>query len=456
MPRTLIINARVAGQESPTTWILIENERIKAISSTTPPPVSELTHAAQSQTQTDANDSAPKIIDAAGALVMPGAIDCHVHFREPGMEHKADIASESQAALAGGVTSFIDMPNNRPPTVTIADWEAKMGLAAEKSCINYAFFIGATNNNIDQLRQADYTRIPGVKLFMGSSTGNMLVDNDSQIERIFASVPAIVAVHTEDQAIISANTARARAAYGQGCVPIEQHSSIRSAEACYASTSKAVALAHKHGHRLHICHLTTAAELSLLQTGPVTKKLVTSEVSPHHLIFTDDDYARLGARIKMNPAVKTSADRDALRRALADGLIDMVATDHAPHLLSEKQGDALTAVSGAPAVQFSLPLLLDIFDEAIVQRAYCEAPADVYGIVDRGRLQPGAYADIVMINRCTERTITDDDVISKCGWTPYAGAPLRHQVKAVWVNGTLAYSDGQTLPHRSAALRFNS
>lgn len=436
MSRTLIHNARLAGHATSDAWILIENDRIIDIGSGHADCMSDSTY------------------DAGGALVMPGAIDCHVHFREPGMEAKADIATESRAALSGGVTSFIDMPNNRPATVTIADWEAKMRLAEEKSCINYAFFIGATNSNIDQLRQADYSRIPGVKLFMGSSTGNMLVDNDSQIERIFSSVPAIVAVHSEDQDIISANTAKARAEYPHGGVPMREHSRIRSAEACYASTAKAVELALKHGHRLHICHITTAMELGLLQSGPIADKIITSEVSPHHLIFCDEDYDRLGSRIKMNPAIKTSADRDALRRALADGLIDMVATDHAPHLLSEKEGDALTAVSGAPAVQFSLPLMLDNFDETTVQRAMCEAPAQVYGIADRGFLRPGAYADIAIIECGDGHVISDDDVISKCGWTPYAGTEVRHRVKAVWVNGCLAYSGGDFLPHQAEPLRF--
>lgn len=436
MPRTLILNVRFAGQSSSDSWILIENEYIKEIGAGARP------------------DGADSVFDARGALALPGAIDCHVHFREPGMTHKADIASESLAALSGGVTSFIDMPNNNPPTVTIADWEAKMQLGAEKSCINYAFFLGATNTNINELRRADYSRIPGVKLFMGSSTGNMLVDSDTQIERIFSSVPAIVAVHSEDQAIISANTARARAAYAAGGVPIERHSDIRSAEACYASTSKAVELALKHNHRLHICHITTAAELNLLQRGDIPRKIITSEVSPHHLIFCDDDYHRLGSRIKMNPAVKTAADREALRRALADGLIDMVATDHAPHLLKEKEGDALTAVSGAPAVQFSLPLMLDNFDETTVRRVMCEAPAEVYGITGRGFLQPGAYADIALIDCDAPHTITDADVISKCRWTPYAGTVTRHAVKAVWVNGSLAYSAGVMHPHQAMPLTF--
>lgn len=436
MARTIIYNARLAGQSSADAWILIENERIKEIGSGPFPQDCERPY------------------DAAGALVMPGAIDCHVHFREPGMEHKADMASESRAALAGGVTSFIDMPNNRPATVTINDWEAKMRLAAEKAAINYAFFIGATNSNIDELRAADYSRIPGVKLFMGSSTGNMLVDDDSQIEGVFSSVPAIVAVHAEDQCIISENADRARAAYPEGGVPIAEHAKIRSSQACYASTAKAVGLALKHNHRLHICHITTEAELSLLQDGPVQDKIITSEVSPHHLIFCDEDYARLGARIKMNPAVKTAADRRALRRALVDGLIDMVATDHAPHLLSEKEGDAFTAVSGAPAVQFSLPLMLDNFDEATVQRAMCKAPAQVYGIVDRGELRPGAYADIAIVDCNAPRAISDEDAISKCGWTPYAGMTLCHAVKAVFVNGELAFADGKIHAAKGMPLKF--
>ncbi|MCM1452353.1 MAG: dihydroorotase [Clostridium sp.] len=436
MQRTIITHARFAGETSADSWILIENDRIKEIG------------------RGEAPKDCGEEFDARGMLAMPGAIDCHVHFRQPGMEHKADIASESFAALAGGVTSYMDMPNNKPATVTIADWGAKMRIAEEHSCINYSFFIGATNDNIDELRAADYTRIPGVKLFMGSSTGNMLVDDQRQIEEIFATVGAIVAVHAEDQGIISGNAAMAKEKYADGEVPVAEHSRIRSVQACYAATAKAVELALKHRHRLHICHLTTAAELELLQDGRPQDKIITSEVSPHHLIFCDEDYGRLGARIKMNPAVKSAADREALRRALADGKIDMVATDHAPHLLSEKKGDALTAVSGAPAVQFSLPLMLDFFDEGTVRRAMCEAPAEVYGIVDRGALRPGAYADIALIDCSADKEIADAGVLSKCGWTPYAGMRLRHEVKAVFVNGKLAYSGGKMQARNAMPLRF--
>lgn len=436
MSTTLIFNARLAGRKAADSWILINGERIAEVGNGTLPNGADAKH------------------NAGGALAMPGVIDCHVHFREPGMEHKADIASESLAALAGGVTSFMDMPNNKPATVTLDDWQDKMERAAQKSLINYAFFIGATNDNIGELRKADYTRIPGVKLFMGSSTGNMLVDSQKQIEMIFSSVPAIVAVHAEDQGIIAKNAENARRQYLAGCVPMEEHSKIRSSQACYASTAKAVELALKHSHRLHICHITTADELSLLQGGPIGEKIVTSEVSPHHLQFCSDDYGRLGARIKMNPAVKGAADREALRKALSSGLIDMVATDHAPHLLEEKQGDALTAVSGAPAVQFSLPLMLSLFDEATVQRAMCEAPAEVYGIVDRGFLRSGAYADIVLIDCCKEYEINDSDALSKCGWTPYAGLRLRHVVRDVYVNGVLAYSQGKPRECHPLPLRF--
>lgn len=418
--KTLIHNARFAGDERTDAWVLIDGAMIAAVGNG------------------DNLPDADEFIDAKKALVMPGAIDCHVHFREPGLTHKADIRSESRAAVAGGVTSYFEMPNTKPPTTTLEAWQQKCQIAEHDSVANYAFFIGATNDNIEFLKEADYTKIPGVKLFMGSSTGNMLVDNRDAISRIFSQVDAIVAVHAEDQSIITANAAAAKAEHPEG-VPIALHSAIRSEEACYQSTKQAVELAKKHKRRLHVCHLSTARELELLGDD-----LITSEVSPHHLLWCDEDYSWQGTRIKMNPAVKSRKDRDALREALKSGLIDIVATDHAPHLLYEKQGDALTAVSGAPLVQFSLAAMLSLFDEKLVQRTMCERPAEIFGIQGRGRLAPGYYADIAIVRETEPYKVEDSMALSKCGWTPLAGATLRHKVEKTWVNGLLAYPGGQT------------
>lgn len=441
MAKTLIKNIRLAGAATADSWILIEGSKIAAIG-----------HGECSDC------GAAEIIDGHGALAMPGAIDCHVHFREPGLTAKADISSESRAAAAGGVTSYCEMPNTRPATTTIEAWQEKMNLAAEKSVANYAFFIGATNDNIDTLRSIDYTRVPGVKLFMGSSTGNMLVDADSAIARMFDSVDAIVAVHAEDQAIIDANTQKEVAAYGdRDKVPVDCHSAIRSDEACYASTAKAVALAKQYGRRLHICHLTTRRELQLLEKDtPLAQRLITSEVSPHHLAWCDDDYARKGTRIKMNPAVKDASTRTALREALKNGLIDMVATDHAPHLPEDKRGGALTAASGAPMVQFSLPWMLGHFDEVTVQRVMSENPAKIFHIDRRGQLEPGYYADIVLVRAVAPYTVTDGQVISKCGWTPLDGEELSHRVEQTWINGRCVWRQGAFADtHAAMPLKFN-
>lgn len=438
---TLIKNIRLAGENTADSWILIEGKIIKAVGNGCCPA-----------------DKVTDIVDGDGALALPGVIDCHVHFREPGLTAKADIHSESIAAVAGGVTSYCDMPNTTPTTTTIGAWEEKMALAREKSAANYAFFIGATNDNTDTLRSADYTAIPGVKLFMGSSTGNMLVDDNSTIARIFQSVDTIVAIHAEDPDIINANTRKETARYGdRSRVPVERHSAIRSAQACLASTSKAVTLAEKYGRRLHICHLTTRDELALLQKDtPLEEKLITSEVSPHHLMWCDADYAAKGTRIKMNPAVKDSDSRQALREALESGLIDMVATDHAPHLPADKEGGALTAASGAPLVQFSLPWMLDNFSEPTVQRVMCSNPAKIYHIDRRGQLIPGYYADIVLVQSTAPYTVDDSDVLSKCGWTPLHGETLRHKVEQTWVNGCCVWRDGHYVNSDAAMpLAFN-
>lgn len=383
-------------------------------------------------------DSACGKVDACLRLLMPGAIDCHVHFREPGMEHKADIACESRAALAGGVTSYIEMPNTRPATVTLRDWEDKMERAAARSAVNYAFMMGATADNLAELRAADPRLMPAVKVFMGSSTGGMLLSDDRSLAAVFAEQGARVVVHAEDQRIIDANAAALPP--GADLADMRLHTAVRSAEACVRATGRALELAARYGTRLHVAHVTTAAECSLFDPAPTPAgKQYTAEVSPHHLLWTTDDYARLGSRIKMNPAVKTAADRSALRSALASGRLDIVATDHAPHLLADKQGDIFHAASGAPMVQFSLPVMLDLYDPQTVSLRMSAAPATLFGIDRRGLLEPGYYADIVLVEQLDEpHVITDTEVISKCGWTPMAGYATRHRVAAAWVNGGTA------------------
>lgn len=374
-------------------------------------------------------------VDACGAMLLPGAIDAHVHFREPGLTHKATIASESRAALAGGVTSYIEMPNTVPQTTTLDAWHDKMERAAQTSAVNYSFMIGATADNLGELRRADPSLMPGVKVFMGSSTGNMLVDDDSALRAIFAEQPFRVTVHAEDQSIVSAMGERYK-----DRTDIAAHSLIRPAEACVRATERAMQLADRYGTRLHVAHVTTAAETHLFDpSDSPAGRQITAEVSPHHLIFSDADYALLGARIKMNPSVKTAADRAALRAALAEGRLDIVATDHAPHLLSEKEGDVWHAVSGAPMVQFSLPAMLDMYDAATVVARMCKGPAILYGIDRRGEIKPGYYADLVLVERLAEsHTVSDEDVVSLCGWTPLAGRCLGHRVVRTWVNGGAA------------------
>lgn len=380
-------------------------------------------------------DSADERIDAAGAYLLPGAIDCHVHFREPGLTHKATIASESRAALAGGVTSYIEMPNTKPATVTLADWEAKMHIAEAGSAGNYAFMLGATADNLTELQHADFSKVAAVKVFMGFSTGNMLLSDDSALRAVFAEQPGRIVVHAEDQSVIDRNI--------EHFSPIPDpdnmlwHTRLRSNEACVRATERAMELASRYGSRLHVAHLTTAEEAALFDPSPLPgDKRITAEASPHHLLFTADDYSRLGSRIKMNPAVKFEADRRALRDAVLSGRIDIIATDHAPHLLSEKAGDVFHAMSGAPMVQFSLVKMLDLFDPATVVRRMCQSPAQLFGIEGRGTLAPGNYADLVLVEKLSDpHTITDADVLSPCGWTPLTGTPTTHRVVRTWVNG---------------------
>lgn len=405
---------------------------------------------------------ASTVIDAAGRLLLPGVIDTHVHFRDPGLTHKADMATESRAAVAGGVTSFIDMPNTRPATTTMAEVEAKLARAAEVSVANYGFFIGATADNLDELRTSDYSRCAGVKLFMGSSTGNMLVDNSEAIDRLFAEVPALVAVHAEDETLLRQRREAIVERYGEQ-LSLDFHPVIRNHDVCFEASRRIVEIARRHNHRLHLLHISTAQELSLLQPGEPSTKLITAETCPQYLAFSDEQYPMLGTRIKCNPAIKRPADRDALRQAVTDGVIDTIATDHAPHLPEEKQGTALTAASGMPMIQFSLTLMLQMADEGIfdiytIVREMCHNPATIYGIDRRGFIREGYYADLVLVNNdCEPYTITDQWVISRCGWTPLAGLTVGNKVDMTFVNGHPAYRHGVTFSTSAArALCFRN
>ena len=406
--------------------------------------------------------AASTVIDAAGRLLLPGVIDTHVHFRDPGLTHKADMATESRAAVAGGVTSFIDMPNTRPATTTMAEVEAKLARAAKVSVANYGFFIGATADNLDELRTADYSRCAGVKLFMGSSTGNMLVDNSEAIDRLFAEVPALVAVHAEDETLLRQRREAIVERYGEQ-LSLDFHPVIRNHDVCFEASRRIVEIARRHNHRLHLLHISTAQELSLLQPGEPSTKLITAETCPQYLAFSDEQYPMLGTRIKCNPAIKRPADRDALRQAVTDGVIDTIATDHAPHLPEEKQGTALTAASGMPMIQFSLTLMLQMADEGIfdiytIVREMCHNPATIYGIDRRGFIREGYYADLVLVNNdCEPYSITDQWVISRCGWTPLAGLTVGNKVDMTFVNGHPAYRHGVTFSTSAArALCFRN
>lgn len=444
MKRTLIKNARIVNEgETFTGSVVIEGDII-----------AEILHK-------DEQPSTPcdEIIEADNCYLIPGVIDDHVHFREPGLTQKANIASESKAAVAGGVTSFMDMPNVIPQTTTMEALEDKFRLGAEKSLINYSFYFGATNNNTDLISRLDPHRVCGVKLFMGSSTGDMLVDRMETLKRIFGSTDLLIAAHCEDQNIIRQNTEAFKAKYG-GDPDIIYHPQIRSAEACYVSSSLAVKLAKEAGSRLHILHLTTAKELDLLEDKPLKDKKITAEVCIPHLFYSQEDYKTLGTRIKCNPAIKTIDDRDALRKAINTNLIDVIGTDHAPHLLTEKQGGSLKAVSGMPMIQFSLLAMMELVKEGILSieqmvKKMSHAPAELYHINNRGFIRKGYKADLVLINPETNRTLQKEDILSKCGWSPLEGHTFTSKVEKTFVNGSLVYDRGEiNEDYRGEELRF--
>jgi len=383
------------------------------------------------------------VVDASGCFVLPGVIDDHVHFREPGLTAKADIESESRAAAAGGVTTYFDMPNTIPQTTTLEALDEKYALAAHKSHVNYAFFFGATNDNVEHFEQLDPQRIPGIKLFMGSSTGNMLVDRSESLDKIFSSAKLPIMAHCEDTTIINRNMADAKQKYGEDPKVIH-HPEIRSEEACYESTKLAVELARKHQARLHVAHLTTAKELELFGK----EENITAEATVSHLYFCDRDYAALGTRIKCNPAIKTQRDRDALREALNDGRIAVIGTDHAPHLLSQKEGGCAKAASGMPMIQFSLVTMLELVDQGVLSierlvELMCHHPAQLFEVRQRGFLREGYQADIVIVRPNTGWTVTKDIIQSRCGWSPMEGHMYLWRVEQTICNGHTVYCDGK-------------
>ncbi len=387
------------------------------------------------------NQSADITIDADGKMLLPGMIDCHVHFREPGLEQKADLHSESRAAVAGGVTSIMEMPNTKPAAITNAILEQKFALAAAKCLVNHSFYLGASNDNLEELLALNPKTVCGVKLFMGASTGNLLVDRQQQLEDIFGQVKVPIALHCEDTHTIRENEKAARATYGEN-IPFTEHANIRSEAACYQSTALAVELAKKYGSKIHVLHLTTAKELELFKPGAVDTKKITAEACPHHLWFSDADYATKGALIKCNPSIKTAADRAALRQALLDNLIDTVGTDHAPHLWEEKQNPYGAAPSGMPVIQSALVSLLEYLLPEIVAEKTAHNPARIFQIQERGFIREGYWADLVLIDPNTPHTVARENILYKCGWSPFEGTTFRSTIVSTIVSGQLAYANG--------------
>lgn len=435
MNKKLIKNVRIINEgRSYQGAVLINGEMIEAVYEGEVP----------SEIIAETND----VVDGQGKWLLPGCIDDQVHFREPGLTYKADIYSESRAAVAGGVTSFMDMPNTKPQTTTIENLEWKFNRAAETSAANYSFFFGGTNDNMEEIHRLDRSRVPGLKLFLGSSTGNMLVDKKDALERIFSESDLLIAVHAEKEEIIKRNIAYYTQQYGED-LDISFHSKIRSEEACYASSSEAVELATRLGTRLHILHLSTAKETTLLDNKlPLKDKKITGEVCVHHLWFHDGDYALFGNRIKWNPSIKTLADRTALREAVNNDKIDIIATDHAPHLLSEKEGSCLKAASGGPLVQHSLIVMLELamegrftYEKVVDKMAH--KPAELFHIDRRGYIRPGYYADLVLIDPNKTWTVSKENILTKCGWSPFEGYTFHHAVDTTWVNGEVVWKDGQ-------------
>jgi len=400
-----------------------------------------------------------KIIDAENNFVMPGVIDDQVHFREPGLTHKANIESESKAAVAGGITSFIEMPNTIPQATTIEELEKKFEIASKDSYANYSFMFGATNDNIDEILKVDSKNVAALKIFLGSSTGNMLVDNSEVLEEIFSKTNLLIAAHCEDENTIQKNLKKYIKNYGDD-IPMKYHPIIRSSEACYLSSSKAIKLAKKTGARLHVFHLSTALETNLFSNRlPLEKKKITAEVCVHHLWFSDEDYDTHGSRIKWNPAVKSSADRDALWKALLDDRIDVIATDHAPHTNEEKDSNYTTCPSGGPLVQHALPAMLEAFHEnkisleKIVEKM-CHNPAILFQIKNRGFIRTGYHADLVIFNLNKPWTVNKKNILYKCGWSPFEGKSFKSRISHTIINGEVIY-DNFKISNKKNAKRLN-
>lgn len=390
-------------------------------------------------------DGIDEVYDASGKYIFPGFIDTHVHFREPGLTHKADIRSESRAAAAGGVTSYFEMPNTKPATTTMDLINEKVEIAGKDSLVNYSFFIGATNDNIDEILAADFSKVCGIKVFMGSSTGNMLVDSEESLRKLFKEAKVPIMAHCESESIIKQDTEKFKAQYGDDA-PARIHEFVRSAKACYESTSLAVSLAKEYGTRLHVAHVSTKKELSLFSPEPVGKKKITAEACIPHLWFADDDYDKYGIRIKCNPSIKGRGDRNALRKALSDNLIDTVATDHAPHAWDEKNKPYFQAPSGMPSVEFSAAVMLDLSKKEVINlpimaQKMCHAPARIFDIKRRGYIREGYYADFAIVDPDTRFRVQDRDVLSKCKWSPLNGFYFNARVCATIVNGKFVYKD---------------
>lgn len=393
---------------------------------------------------------ASQTIDAKGKLLLPGVIDDQVHFREPGLTHKGEIYTESRAAVAGGVTSFMEMPNTVPPTFSQELLEQKYETASRRSLANYSFFMGASNDNLEEVMKTDITRVCGLKIFMGSSTGNLLVDDPRVLEGFFSRFPSVIATHCEDEKTIRANMEEARKKYGED-VPMSMHPQIRSEEGCWKSSSFAVGLAKKHQTRLHILHISTGKEVSLFDnTIALAKKKITAEACVHHLWFTDADYARLGSRIKWNPAIKTASDRSTIWQGLLDNRIDVVATDHAPHTVEEKSGKYFSAPSGGPLVQHSLVAMLEHsrsgkLSVAQVVTKMCHNPAVLFRVKDRGFVREGYFADLVLVDPQSSWEVQKSNILAKCGWSPFEGVTFNSKITGTWINGRLAYAEGKLI-----------
>jgi len=396
---------------------------------------------------TDISDATAKVVDVQGNYLLPGVIDDQVHFREPGLTHKGDIASESRAAVAGGITTYMEQPNTNPQTTTLEKLEEKFAMAENASFANYSFLFGGTNDNLEEIKRLDKNACSGVKLFLGSSTGNMLVDDEAVIEKIFSNTEMVISAHCEDEGTIRANLAAYKAEYGDD-IPVKYHPMIRSEEACYLSSSKAIALAKKTGARLHVFHLTTGKETELFRNDiPLEEKKITAEVCIHHLWFSDADYDTKGTLIKWNPAVKTATDRQQLWEALLDDRLDVIATDHAPHLLQEKDNVYTSAPSGGPLVQHALPAMLEKYHEGVISlekitEKMCHNPAKLFDLAKRGFVREGYFADLVIANLNTPWKVAKENIAYKCGWSPFEGNTFQSQITHTFVNGHLAYENG--------------